>query len=239
MLELRPTCENCNKALPPHDPEARICSYECTFCAPCVTALFNVCPNCGGGFTPRPIRPSRNWKGDNYLGKDPNSTAADDLRAVERTLLAIRPYIRAFASGGVIEQLASGQACVAFGYSGDVIQAAVRAEEAGRGVKVEYVAGREGAQLWHDMLAIPADAPNADNAHAFINFLLRPDVMAEISNKTQYPNAVPASWPLIRPEVRGVGVEAVDDECQMGAGEGAGAARAEPVRFYSRRNEKS
>lgn len=137
-----------------------------------------------------------------YLGKDPNSTAADDLRAVERTLLAIRPYIRAFASGGVIEQLASGQACVAFGYSGDVIQAAVRAEEAGRGVKVEYVAGREGAQLWHDMLAIPADAPNADNAHAFINFLLRPDVMAEISNKTQYPNAVPASWPLIRPEVR-------------------------------------
>ena len=75
MLELRPTCENCNKALPPSSLDARICSYECTFCATCVaTVLHNVCPNCGGGFTPRPARPSRNWKNDNYLGKDPAST---------------------------------------------------------------------------------------------------------------------------------------------------------------------
>jgi hypothetical protein len=74
MLELRPTCENCNKALPPNSVEARICSYECTFCAACVeTVLDNVCPNCGGGFTPRPIRPAKNWKGDNFLGKDPAS----------------------------------------------------------------------------------------------------------------------------------------------------------------------
>ncbi|MCC7283075.1 MAG: extracellular solute-binding protein [Acetobacteraceae bacterium] len=137
-----------------------------------------------------------------YLGRDPNSTSAEDLRLVERTLLAIRPFIRQFASGGAIEQLASGQACLAFAYSGDVIQAAARAEEAGRGVQVDYVAGREGAQLWHDMLAIPRDAPNAASAHAFINFLLRPDVMAEISNKTRYPNAVPASWALVEPAVR-------------------------------------
>ena len=75
MLELRPSCENCNKALPPDSLEARICSYECTFCAACVdTVLHNVCPNCGGGFAPRPVRPSRNWKGDNFLGKDPAST---------------------------------------------------------------------------------------------------------------------------------------------------------------------
>jgi len=75
MLELRPTCENCNRALPPASPEARICSYECTFCAACVEGvLHNVCPNCGGGFVPRPVRPSRNWKGDNYLGKDPAGT---------------------------------------------------------------------------------------------------------------------------------------------------------------------
>ena len=75
MLELRPTCENCNKPLPPSSFEARICTYECTFCASCVdNVLGNVCPNCGGGFVPRPIRPSRNWKGDNYLGKDPEST---------------------------------------------------------------------------------------------------------------------------------------------------------------------
>ncbi len=66
MLELRPTCEHCNKALPPNSLEARICTYECTFCANCVdTILGNVCPNCGGGFVPRPIRPSKNWKGDN------------------------------------------------------------------------------------------------------------------------------------------------------------------------------
>ena len=75
MLELRPTCENCNKSLPPASMEARICSYECTFCAACADGvLHNVCPNCGGGFVPRPIRPSQNWKGDNYLGKDPAST---------------------------------------------------------------------------------------------------------------------------------------------------------------------
>lgn len=75
MLELRPACEHCNKPLPPSSLEARICSYECTFCAQCVDdVLFNVCPNCGGGFAPRPVRPSRNWKNDNYLGHDPAST---------------------------------------------------------------------------------------------------------------------------------------------------------------------
>jgi hypothetical protein len=75
MLELRPTCENCNKSLPPAALDARICTYECTFCAACVEqVLANVCPNCGGGFVARPIRPSRNWKGDNHLGKDPAST---------------------------------------------------------------------------------------------------------------------------------------------------------------------
>jgi uncharacterized protein len=75
MLELRPTCEHCNKALPPHSPDVRICTYECTFCASCIDhVLGNVCPNCGGGFVPRPIRPSKNWKDDNFLGKDPAST---------------------------------------------------------------------------------------------------------------------------------------------------------------------
>jgi hypothetical protein len=74
MLELRPTCEHCNTALPPDSLEARICSYECTFCARCVeVVLHNVCPNCGGGFVSRPIRPATNWKDDNYLGKDPAS----------------------------------------------------------------------------------------------------------------------------------------------------------------------
>jgi hypothetical protein len=76
VLELRPTCEHCNKALPPDALDARICSFECTFCAECVSSvLHNVCPNCGGGFAARPVRPARNWKGENYLGKYPARTA--------------------------------------------------------------------------------------------------------------------------------------------------------------------
>ena len=74
MLELRPTCENCNKSLPPNSTEAMICSYECTFCKTCVEDVIeNVCPNCGGGFCQRPIRPSINHRGNNYLGNDPAS----------------------------------------------------------------------------------------------------------------------------------------------------------------------
>ena len=75
MLELRPTCEHCNKLLPPESIEAMICTFECTFCRTCVAdVLDNVCPNCGGGFMPRPNRPAHNWKGDNYLGAYPAST---------------------------------------------------------------------------------------------------------------------------------------------------------------------
>ncbi len=72
MLELRPTCEHCNLALPPHATTAMICSYECTFCARCVEEILeNVCPNCGGGFCPRPIRPRENRRGGNFLEQDP------------------------------------------------------------------------------------------------------------------------------------------------------------------------
>src|SRR5712671_7248123 len=75
MLELRPTCENCNAALPPDSTDAMICTFECTFCRPCVeNCLANVCPNCGGGFCSRPIRPIKNWKGGDYLGAFPAST---------------------------------------------------------------------------------------------------------------------------------------------------------------------
>jgi hypothetical protein len=95
MLELRPTCENCNKALPPDSTEARICSFECTFCAACVNSVLgNVCPNCGGGFEQRPVRPSRNWKDDNYLGRYPAGTRIRhrpvDIEAHARLAAAIR-----------------------------------------------------------------------------------------------------------------------------------------------------
>ena len=75
MLELRPTCEHCDKALPPHSSEARICSFECTFCADCAEGLLQgICPNCGGNFSPRPIRPKQDRKGGNFLGNHPAST---------------------------------------------------------------------------------------------------------------------------------------------------------------------
>jgi hypothetical protein len=75
MLELRPTCENCNDPLPPDSAEAMICSFECTFCRSCVErVLENVCPNCGGGFCPRPVRPSQDWKDGDYLGAYPAGT---------------------------------------------------------------------------------------------------------------------------------------------------------------------
>ena len=138
-----------------------------------------------------------------WLGRDPNSNAADDLRAAEQALMGIRRHVRAIiASSSILDALATGEACVALTYSGDVIQAATRAREAGRGVEVGYVMPREGAQLWFDMMAIPADAPNPEAAQQFINFLLQPDVMAAITNQVRYPNAVPASRPLVNEAVR-------------------------------------
>ena len=136
-----------------------------------------------------------------YLGKDPNSTDPADLAAVEKTLMAIRPFIRTFASGGALEALAAGETCLVLDYSGDVAQATARATEAKRGVVVRYVAPKQGAQLAFDMLAIPTDAPHPQNAERFINFLLQPDVMAGITNAVSYPNAVPPSDAMIRKDI--------------------------------------
>jgi len=95
MLELRPTCENCNKKLPPDSTEAMICSYECTYCKDCVaTVLENVCQTCGGGFTPRPIRPKNNLKGGDYLGNDPASVVVKhrpvDVAAHQKFIINIK-----------------------------------------------------------------------------------------------------------------------------------------------------
>ena len=136
-----------------------------------------------------------------YLGRNPESTDAKDLADVERTLMAIRPYIRTFASGGAVEALAGGQTCLAMTYSGDVIQAAARAKEANQ-KEVRYVAPKELAELTFDVLAIPKDAPHPTEAMQFINFLLQADVMAAITNQVRYPNAVTASLPLVNADVR-------------------------------------
>jgi putrescine transport system substrate-binding protein len=132
-----------------------------------------------------------------FLGRDPDSNTPEDLAAVEQALMAIRPYIRTFASGGALEALATGQTCLVFDYSGDVTQAASRAAEAKQGLTVRYIAPKEGVEVGFDMLAIPADAPHKDAALQFINFVLQPAVMAGITNVTHYPNAVPATRAMV------------------------------------------
>jgi putrescine transport system substrate-binding protein len=128
-----------------------------------------------------------------YLGLDPNSKNPADYQKAAEVLEKVRPYITYFHSSRYISDLANGDICVAFGFSGDVFQAAARADEAGNGNKIGYSIPKEGANLWFDMLAIPQDATNVDNAHKLINYLLRPEVIAPISNYVAYANPnVPA-----------------------------------------------
>jgi len=137
-----------------------------------------------------------------WLGRDPNSEAQEDLDAAEAALLAIRPYIRKISSAQVIEDLANGEVCIAVGYSGDVLQAQSRAEETGQAVDIRYSIPAEGALLWFDTLAIPADAAHPDNAHAFINFLMKPEVAAANSDFVYYANANAAATALVEEELR-------------------------------------
>lgn len=138
----------------------------------------------------------------NWMGRDPNSQKEEDLRAAEEKLAAIRPFVRKIHSSQYIEDLANGDLCVAVGWSGDVLQARDRAEEAGQGVVVKYVIPKEGAVVWFDMLAIPADAKHPKNAHTFINYLMDPQVAANNSNYVNYANANAASFPLLKDEVK-------------------------------------
>lgn len=137
-----------------------------------------------------------------YLGLDPNSNDAADIDKAQELLNGVRPHIRYFNSSQYINDLANGDVCLAFGYSGDILQARDRADEADNGVEVAYAIPKEGAVLWFDMLAVPADAPNPDNAHAFIDFLLKPEIMAALSNYVFYANPVPASEPMVSDEVK-------------------------------------
>lgn len=136
-----------------------------------------------------------------YLHHSPDSTDPKDLAEVERTLMAIRPYVRTFASAGALEALAAGETCLVFDYSGDVIQASIRAAEAKRD-PVAYVAPPDFTQLWFDTLAVPKDAPHPELAMQFINFLLQPGVMAGITNTVHYANAVPASRGTVAASIR-------------------------------------
>ncbi|RDE07691.1 polyamine ABC transporter substrate-binding protein [Pelagibacterium lacus] len=137
----------------------------------------------------------------NYLGLDPNSESADDLAQAEALFAGIRPYVRLFHSSQYISDLANGEICLAVGYSGDVFIAADRAAEADQGVEITYVIPDEGTSLWVDMMAIPADAPNPDAAHAFINFILEPQIAADITNYVWYANPNTASLDLVDPDI--------------------------------------
>ena len=137
-----------------------------------------------------------------YLGKDPNSQNADDLAQGEAVLSKIRPYIRNINSSEYIEALANGDLCIAVGYNGDVMQARDRAREANKGIEIKYSLPKEGSILWFDMLAIPKDAPNPDSAYAYLNYIMTPQVMADISNFKRYANGNVASQPLVLAAVK-------------------------------------
>lgn len=136
-----------------------------------------------------------------YLGLDPTSTEQADFDAAAELLNGVRSTVRYFHSSQYISDLANGEICLAVGWSGDVLQAAERADEAGAGVEVGYAIPDEGAHLWFDMLVIPADAPNPEAAHAFINFLMEPEVSADIVNYVMFPDANAASNEFIDEEI--------------------------------------
>ena len=138
-----------------------------------------------------------------FLGKDPKSESAEDLKAAETVLLDIRPYLRYVHSSRYIDDLANGETCLALGWSGDVKQARDRAKDAGKGIEVKYAIPREGTIMNFDMLAIPADAPHPHNAHLFINYLLEPDVAARNSNLVKYANINTASTSMLVEAVKG------------------------------------
>ena len=139
----------------------------------------------------------------NYLGEDPNSHDPAVIDKGAALLKSIRPYITNFHSSQYIDSMAKGSTCLVVGWSGDIIQARDRAEEAKNGVHIAYSIPKEGAPLWFDMLAIPKDAKHPENALAFINYLLEPQVAADNSNFVSYPNINVKSTALVKKEITG------------------------------------
>jgi putrescine transport system substrate-binding protein len=132
-----------------------------------------------------------------YLGLDPNSAKEADLQKAADLVMKVRPSVRKFHSSEFLNALASGEICLVFGFSGDVKQAQKRAAEAKNGIEIAYSIPKEGAQLWFDNLAIPRDARNVAEAHAFIDYLQKPEVAAKNSNYLSYANGNLASQPFI------------------------------------------
>ena len=137
----------------------------------------------------------------NYLGRDPHSTVPQDYEDAGAAWQKVRPYIRKFDNSEYISALANGDICVAMGFSGDVTQAHDRAEEAKKGVEIAYSVPKEGAVMWFDFMAIPKDAPHPDAAHAFLDYIMTPEVIASITNSISYANANAPAKKLVKKEI--------------------------------------
>lgn len=135
------------------------------------------------------------------LGLDPDSKKAADYQKAADALMKVRSNVRKFHSSEYINALANGDICFVVGYSGDFLQAKKRAEEAKNGIEIAYAIPKEGALMWFDSMAIPADAPNKDNAFAFINFMMKPEIAARNSNFVSYASGNLAAKALIKPEI--------------------------------------
>ncbi len=138
-----------------------------------------------------------------YIGEDPNSHDPDVLAKAEEVLMGVRGYVQKFHSSEYINALANGEICVAFGWSGDILQARDRAAEAENGIEIAYNAPSEGALMWFDMMAIPVDAPNPAGAHVFLNFIMDAQNMAAASNYVYYANGNLASQEFLIEDVIG------------------------------------
>ena len=139
----------------------------------------------------------------NYIGEDPDSHDPEVIAKAEDVFMAVRPHIQKFHSSEYINALANGDICVAVGWSGDVLQSRDRAAEADNGVEVAYNAPKEGAQMWFDQMAIPVDAPNVEEAHTFLNFIMDAQNMAAASNYVYYANGNKASQEFLVEDVSG------------------------------------
>lgn len=137
-----------------------------------------------------------------YQGHDPNSEKPEDLAEAEALLMKVRPYVRYFSSSQHVNDLASGEICVSLSWSGLIYQARARGAAAATPVEVTYAIPREGADIWFDIVAIPADAPHPDNAQVFLNYLMDPKVIAGVSNEIGYANGNAASLPFVNADLQ-------------------------------------
>lgn len=178
-------------------PDAPVDSWAMIF-DPAVVSKF---ADCGVELldTPEELMPAAL----NYLGLNPDSKDQAELEKAGELLMSVRPYILKFHSSDYIDALANGDICLAVGYSGDIFIAKNRAEEAGAGVNIEYVIPKEGAAMWFDSFVIPTDAPHPEEAYAFIDYMLRPEVAAANSNYVFYANGNKDSQPLLEEDIIG------------------------------------